>query len=112
MLPVISTYRNLSAAASDNAALVQAGETTLRSIIGYNAAAAGRYLKLYDKVSAPTSSDTPVMTIYLPATAAFALDFQRRFALGLGIRITTGGPDNDTGALTAADILGLNIGYR
>lgn len=110
--PTIYTARLLSAAASDNAALVLAGNITLSRITGYNASASGRYLKLYDKSTAPASTDTPRKTYYLPATSAFALDLNDYFIAGLGYRLTTGSADNDTGALTSGDILGLNLDYR
>jgi hypothetical protein len=111
-LPANATARLLSAAASDNAANVTGQSARLRKITGYNAASAGRYLKLYDKATAPASTDTPRKTIYLPATTPFAIDFDDYFTNGLGYRITTGSADNDTGALTSGDILGLNIDYR
>jgi hypothetical protein len=111
-LPTNATARLLSAAASDNATLIQAGNVQLRRITGYNAAAAGRYLKLYDKATAPASTDTPRKTYYLPATSAFALDLNDYFQFGLGYRLTTGSADNDTAALTSGDILGLNLDYR
>ena len=61
---------------------------------------------------APTSADTPELSVYLPATTAFSLDFDYAFDLGLGYRLTTDVADAGTTALTAADILGLNISYR
>jgi hypothetical protein len=111
-LPANATYRLISAAASDNAAVVQAGNVEMRRITGYNASGSPRWLKLYDKATAPTNADTPRKTIYLPASTAFVFDTADYFQFGLGIRITTGSADNDAGALTAADILGLNIDYR
>ena len=110
--PANSTVRLLSAAASDNATLVKGSATYLRRITGYNAAAAGRYLKLYDKATAPASTDTPRKTYYLPATLAFALDLDDYFLTGLGFRLTVGNADNDATNLTAGDILGLNVDYR
>jgi hypothetical protein len=106
------TGRLLSAAATTNATLVKGGNGTIRTIIGYNAAATARYLKLYDKVTAPTvGTDTPKWTIYLPPSTAFAFDLEHYFGQGIGFGLTTGSADNDTGALTAGDVLGLNIGY-
>lgn len=103
--------RIVSAAASTNATLAKADAGYLFFVSGYNAAAAGKYLKLYDKASAPTvGTDTPKLTIYLPATAGFALNFDGLyFATGIAYALTGAGADNDTTALTAADILGLNV---
>lgn len=109
-----STSRIVSAAASTNATSAKASGGTLLHIIGYNAAAAARYVKIYDKASAPTvGTDAPVLTIAVPATTAFAIDFPLGFRLATGIAyaLTTGAADADTGALTAADVLGLNVIY-
>lgn len=109
-----SVSRIVSAAASTNATSAKASAGTLMHIIGHNAAAAVRYVKIYDKASAPTvGTDTPVLTFAVPATTAFALDFPFGFRLGTGIAyaLTTGSADADTGALTAGDILGLNVIY-
>lgn len=106
--------RIISAAASTNGTSAKATPGLLFSAIGYNAAASARYLKFYNKVSSPTvGTDTPLMTIYLPATTSFALDFADgvHFTNGIAYALTTGSADNDTGALTAADVLGLNVLY-
>ena len=109
-----SVSRIVSAAASTNATSAKASAGTIMQIIGYNAAAALRYLKIYDKASAPTvGTDTPILTIPLPAAAGFVIDFAFGFRLNTGIAyaLTTGAADADTGALTAADVLGLNVVY-
>jgi hypothetical protein len=93
-----STSRILSAAADTNATSAKASPGTLYSVKGFNAAGAARYLKFYDKASAPTvGTDTPVLTIYLPASTAYGM--------------VTAGADNSTAALTAGDVLALNVEY-
>lgn len=114
-LPATNAARILSAAATTNATSVKASAGTLLGIKGHNARASAVYLKLYNKAAAPTvGTDTPVLTIYLPASTSFALDWPRgfSFATGIALALTTGSADADTGALTAADILGLNVEYR
>jgi hypothetical protein len=109
-----STSRILSAAADTNATSAKASPGTLYSVKGFNAAGAARYLKFYDKASAPTvGTDTPVLTIYLPASTAFALDWPmgRFFAVGIAYGMVTAGADNSTAALTAGDVLALNVEY-
>ena len=109
-----TTSRIVSAAASTNGTSAKASAGTLYAVKGYNASASARYLKFYNKASAPTvGTDTPVLTIYLPPTTAFALDWPvgRLFATGIAYALTTGSADNDTGALTAADVLALNVEY-
>lgn len=108
-----SNYRLLSAAASTNGASVKAAAGTVLGFSGFNANAAARYLKIYDKASAPTvGTDTPIVTEYLAPQAKFTIAIQRKFTHGIAIAFTTGVADNDTGALTAADILAFNLAYR
>lgn len=55
-----SIHRLLASAATTNATSVKTSVGRLAQIRGYNAGAAGRYLKLYNKASAPTvGTDTP-----------------------------------------------------
>jgi hypothetical protein len=108
----LKTARLLTAAATTNATLVKGGNGTVKRIVGYNAKASAVYLKLYDKVTAPTvGTDVPRKTLYLPATTAFALDMDDYYGQGIGFAITGAAADNDTTALAAGDVLGLNIDY-
>lgn len=111
---VASTYRLLTAAASTNGASVKAAAGRLYHITGQNNAGAARYLKFYNKATAPTvGTDTPVRTLYLPPLQSFVFDFPVGlfFGTGIAIAITTGRTDADTGALTANDIECLNLDY-
>lgn len=112
---IASTARLLSAAGtSGDAANVKASAGRLYSIQGYNAAAAVRYLKLYNSASAPTAgSGTPIKTLTLPPSVGFAFDWPLgySFSTGLGFTLVTGVADNSSTSVTAADILGLNFDY-
>lgn len=102
--------RLISAAGSVNATLVKASAGTVVRVIGYNAKASAVYLKLYNKATAPTvGTDTPAMTIYLPASGAFSIPVDCFFWTGIGFGLTTDNADNGTTALSSGDILGLNI---
>lgn len=110
----LSSSRLVSAAGSDNATNVKASAGVLHHVIGYNAAASARYLKFYNKATAPTvGTDTPVLTLYLMPNSAFVLDFPEGFAfsLGIGYGMTTAAADNSTAALTAGDVVCLNVLY-
>lgn len=112
---IASTSRVMSAAASTNATSAKTSAGRLYSIQGYNAAATVRYLKLYNKSSAPTvGTDTPVKTLALPPGCAFAFDWSNgySFSAGIAYALTTGSADSDTGSLTSGDILGLNVDYN
>lgn len=111
---ISTTTRLLSAAATTNATSAKASAGRLYSIQGYNAATTVRYLKLYNKASAPTvGTDTPVKTLALPPGVGFAFDWPvgYSFVTGIAFALTTGSADADTGALTAADVVGLNLDY-
>ena len=104
-----------SAAASTNATSGGVGPSALCFVSAYNAAASVRYLKLYDKATAPVvGTDVPVMTIAIQATSQLLMNLGENrllFRNGLAFALTTGAPDADTGAVTAGDVLGLNLGY-
>ncbi len=108
-----NSHRLLSAAASVNATNVKASEARLEAITGQNARASVVWLKLYDKATTPSEADTPKMTLAIPASSAFNFNWVRgvSFPLGLGYRMTTAAADNSTAALTAADIIGMNVLY-
>lgn len=91
--------------ASSNGAFLSGG-------IISNVNAAARYVKLYNKATAATQADTPVMTILVPATTTLVLEpMELPFPLGISVRATTGAADNDTGAPSANDII-VNLLYR
>lgn len=90
-----------------NSTLIQAGGVSLRGWYVSNINAAPRYLKLYDKATAPTvGTDTPIMTILIPGNAAGAganIEFKGGvwFNDGLGMGIVTGVADSDATAPAA-----------
>ena len=110
--PSNATCRLVSAAATANATNCTTAPTYVGTITGYNASASGRWLKLYEKSSAPASTDTPRESYYLPPQSGFAFDVNQYFTPGMGFRIVTGSADNDNTSVTAGDVLGLNIDYR
>jgi len=104
-------FRLPSSAAGNNATLVKASEGQVHHLIGYNSNAAVRYLKLYNKATAPTvGTDVPWLTIALPPSTAFSLPINGvQFPRGIGFGLVTGAADNDNTAPGAGEILGLNI---
>lgn len=104
--------RTLSAATT-NATSVKASAGQVFGWFLYNANAAVRYLKLYNKASAPTvGTDTPVMTVPIPAGAAANVEFTQGIAFGTGIALalTTGVADTDTAAVALNEIV-ANVFY-
>jgi hypothetical protein len=114
-----ATARLVSAAATTNATSVKASAGNVFKVTLINAAATAKFLKLYNKASAPTvGTDTPIWTAQLPPTSvnggAFDLDFGAQplyFATGIAYALTGAAADADATALTLADVVCLNIAY-
>lgn len=113
-----ATPYKLISAASTNATSVKASVATLYGIQVYNTNAAARYLKLYNKASAPTvGTDTPVKVITIPGSTIGAgsnvsiPSVGVAFGTGLAFALTTGAADSDTGAVAANEII-TNLDYN
>lgn len=106
-----AVYRNLDLGTTGQVAKNGAGQ--IYSYYLYNNATATRYIKIYDKATAPTNADTPVMTYPLPAGSAANVAFPNgvAFANGISLRATTGVADNDTGAPSTNDVI-VNVNYK
>lgn len=112
-----ATGFRLLSAASTNATSLKASAGKLMSLYAVNLNAAVRYLKFYNKASAPTvGTDTPVATYPIPASstgAGFILHLPPdgvAFSTGIAYAVTTGVADSDTGAVAANDII-INGSY-
>ena len=108
--PGLDVYRALDAGTTGAVAKASAG--ALYGGYFFNAGASIRYLKVYNKATAPTSSDTPVLTIPLPigggAIAFGGIGIE--FSAGISVRATTGVADNDTGAPGSNEVI-INLFY-
>ena len=111
-----TVYRLLSAA-STNQTSVKASAGIVGWVMATNVNSAHRYLKLYNKASAPTvGTDTPAMTLLIPgntAGAGFILPpgADALFTTGIALALTTGdGADTDVGAVALREII-VHIGY-
>lgn len=112
--PGESTASVTISAASTNATSLKASAGHVEYIIASNLNASARYLKLYNKASAPTvGTDTPVMVIRLPAAGQVEISFNRPpyFSLGIAWALTSGIAHADTGAVSASEHA-VNIGYN
>jgi hypothetical protein len=82
-------FRRISTA-DTNAAIISAGPTKLSTLVVGNINASMRYLKLYDKATAPTvGTDAPVFVVPIP---------------GLAMAITAGIADSDATAIGANEV--------
>lgn len=108
-----ATPFKLISAASTNSTLVSTGPHDLTGYYIANLTTATRYVKLYDKATAPTvGTDVPKWTLPIPAGAAANMQFTDglEFVLGLGLALTTGVADNDSGAVGANEVV-VNLAF-
>ena len=76
-----------------------------------NDAAAVRYVKFYNKVGAIAASDTPLLTLRIPAGASANMaTLGWIFSVAISIRATVNRVDTDDTAPTAGDVI-VNLGY-
>lgn len=111
--PVVpATPYILNSAATTNDALILTGTSGLQAFYATNTGAAVAFVKLYNKATAPVSTDIPAMILPVPAAvsgvpgvATLPIGFSGfRFALGLGIRITGAVADADVTAVAAGQV--------
>ena len=89
--------------------LIITGPKLLGGFIVTNIAQGVRYLKVYDKATAPTvGTDTPKLTIPIAASGISVIEFLGGidFTLGIGVGATTGVADADVGAPGANEVVG------
>jgi hypothetical protein len=104
---------SINSAVGTNATVAKARSGFVTSITAFNSAATARYLKIYDKATAPTvGTDIPALVYVIPATSSINLDLEgQRFTNGISYALTTGALDSDTGAIGANEIK-VSINYR
>lgn len=112
-----SVYRNLDL--GNTGISVKATAGTLYGIIAFNAALATpsgtqeRFLKIYDKATAASNADTPIMTIPLESGVQAPIKLPAcgvAFTNGLSVRATTGIADNNNGSPGTNDVT-VNLIY-
>lgn len=116
--PVSYTPGKLISAATTNATSVKASAGVIGYACASNINASPRYLKFYNKASAPTvGTDTPVHTFLIPGnTSGSGTNIP---IAGLGINFTTGiafaitglAADTDTTAVALGEVI-VNYGWQ
>lgn len=109
----LTQHKRISTADTNGVSL-KASAGQIYAIHAYNAHATDkRFLKLYNKASAPTvGTDVPVKTITLGPNNDFTLAWPTglNFATGIAYAITSWLADNDSGGIGANEVV-LNIDY-
>lgn len=110
----MATSYSLISAATVNATTVKAAPGPLIGWLIVNTSASSRFIRFYDKASAPITTDVPVLRIPLPpgdgTNVSFALN-TLWFPHGISFNITGAQPDNDATAIVAGDVT-LNLFYE
>lgn len=103
----------VSSAANTNGTLLSSSPCDVYHISATNTTAALKYLKIYNKSSAPVvGTDVPVMTIALQPSNVLTqipIDLGLYLNKGLAIAITGLAATSDTTAVAIGDVVGLNI---
>ena len=101
--------KKVIATATTNSTSVKTSSTKLIGWSFVNNATSTRYVKVYNKNSAPTvGTDIPVQIISIPANSICqqTLEGGVGYASGLSYAIVTGASDTDTTAVAANDVIG------
>ena len=103
--PILSATNT---AATTNATLVRTGPAQVLHIVATNVSASIRYLKIYNKATAPTvGTDTPILSFPIPAGGFINIPSTLSgiyIPLGLGYAITGAAADSDTTVIAANDV--------
>lgn len=120
----MSNYRRLYQAA-DAGQVIKPGPGVVTEYYIGNTSSSARYVKFYDKATAPTiGTDTPYRTIYLPGSSAANLNNSPpavpvkdgssgqpwTFTNGISYGVTANPADNDSTAPSNNDII-INLTY-
>lgn len=99
---------SLTSAATTNATSSKATAGSLFELSIDNMSAAPKFVKLYNKASAPTvGTDVPVLTLEVAANSSRPVEFGalgKRFSTGIAFAITNLQPVADTTAVAAGDV--------
>lgn len=105
-----ATYFTLVSAATNNLTQVKAGATTVNSLqVSNSNATTGRYLKIFNALSASVIMGTTNATLnyFIPPNSSISIDtgsFGIRFATGFTIAVTSGIALNDNTAAVASEV--------
>jgi hypothetical protein len=106
--PATPTASNINSAATTNATSIKTSAGTLYNSIISNTGASTRYVKFYNKASAPTvGTDVSVITIAVPTNGTVQANMGilgHRFTTGIALAITGGAADADITTVGANEV--------
>lgn len=98
------TNAHADSTGTDNAANISPVPGSIVDINLGNKAAYWVYVKLYNKVAAPSNADTPIQVLPVPPGGGLVKTINFPYAAGLGIRIVKGATDSDNTVVVAGDL--------
>jgi len=109
---VVSNVYRVISLATTNAALIKGAAGRVQGWYIFNTSANTRFIKLYNKATAPTvGTDTPFLTLAVPSGGGANVWIDGiTFSAGIGIGMTTAAADNSTAAVSAGDVI-VNLFY-
>ena len=101
----LTTFRSLTL--QNTGVVVKSIAGVVAGILITNTNVAMRFVKIYDKATAPTAADTPVLSIGVPGltTLPVPIDGGLRFSNGIGARGVTEVADNGTTSNAAGEVI-------
>jgi hypothetical protein len=103
-------FNKLISLATTNATSVKASAGTIGEVYAFNTSASTKFLKIYNKASAPVvGTDVPIITIAIAPSAECQFRISdiggMRLATGIAYAITGAAADADTTAVAAGDVI-------
>lgn len=105
--PTSATKTRFLTAATTNGAVTKAAAGKLFGYVAENRTAGTKFLKFYDKATAPTvGTDTPALSVTVPAnsTIFFSIEVGIAFTLGIGHGLTGAVGDADVTVTAVGDV--------